>query len=1354
VEAGVVGRLVLVVVAAASLGCRSRLEVAGSTCTTAEDCLAYTSCAFHVGGCTCAGGSCWLDPKAPATESGCRACHGSLDNAAPPLALNGDTSTGALGVGAHQAHLRGGAFSRPVECQECHVVPERIEDPSHLDGDGIAEVTFGDVGTLRRSLTQARWDRERGTCVTYCHGATLMGATNPTPRWTVVDGTEAACGACHGLPPGGDHPASDRCELCHAPTAGPNLTIADPTTHVDGIVQGAVPQCGTCHGTPESPAPPAGTHGETQTTDLAVGAHAAHLTDGALRLALDCAECHVVPTRVDAPGHLDGTAQVTFGPLATAAGAVPAWDRATATCARTYCHGEFPGGNAAAPVWTRVDGTQGACGTCHGDPPPLPHPQVATCATCHPATVTPWGEIDAVGGRHIDGTVDVAAQTCTSCHGDPATGNPAPPTGTRGETLTTQPAVGAHTAHLGASNWHRQVACEDCHVVPTSSAHSDGVATVSLGGLATADGATPQWSAGALTCAGTYCHGATLLGARPGGVTARTPAWTQVDGTFSACGASCHTNPPGGSHPQLGQCATCHPDVIDATGAIIAPARHIDGVVDVTLPACGACHGSAANPAPPPSTTGATATTDVTVGAHAAHLTDGAYRKALGCAECHVVPAAVGDPGHLGPSPAEVTFGALSRTGGAVPAWNRTAATCANTYCHGATLPGATNPTPKWTVVNGSQVGCTTCHGNPPLAPHVQSGACNTCHPMTVTAAGIIDVAGGKHIDGKVDSLDATCTTCHGNATTGVAAPPLGTHGETATTAPAVGAHGAHLGASNWHRAGECVDCHLVPSSTTHGNGTVEVSFSVPATADGATPQFSFSALTCGNVYCHGATLGPAGGGGVVRRTPLWTQVDGSFSACGASCHTNPPGGSHPQSAQCAACHGAVITAGGAFANPGLHINGTVEVTEPACNACHGGAANAAPPVATNGAVTTADLRVGAHQTHLTAGALRQAVPCAECHVVPTTTAQAGHIDTAPAEVTFGALSRTGGAAPAWNRVAGTCAGTYCHGATLTGGSNTTPAWTTVNGTQDACGSCHGTPPSAPHAQMTACRSCHPGTVTTSGTSDVAGGKHINGTVEATTVHPDPAIWLVRGSGNFHGDAADQGLGACTSCHGSDLAGGSAGVSCNQCHAGWRTNCSFCHGTAGDPAGAPPADVAGATATTAVGVGAHAAHLGATHGISARLLCASCHVVPADALSAGHIDPRPAEVTFGTLARTGGVTPTWTHATATCAATYCHGNFTGGATGNAPVWTTVNGSAVACTRCHAVPPSTGRHSLHQSRSYGCDECHSAEVNAGGTAILSPALHVNGVKDVALKRGGTWTASTRRCTPTCHGTETW
>ena len=57
------------------------------------------------------------------------------------------------------------------------------------------------------------------------------------PLWTRVDGSQASCGSCHGNPPPAPHPSDLRCELCHLPTAGSNQTIADASTHLDGIIQ-------------------------------------------------------------------------------------------------------------------------------------------------------------------------------------------------------------------------------------------------------------------------------------------------------------------------------------------------------------------------------------------------------------------------------------------------------------------------------------------------------------------------------------------------------------------------------------------------------------------------------------------------------------------------------------------------------------------------------------------------------------------------------------------------------------------------------------------------------------------------------------------------------------------------------------------------------------------------------------------------------------------------------------------------------------------------------------------------------------------------------------------------------------
>ena len=140
------------------------------------------------------------------------------------------------------------------------------------------------------------------------------------------------------------------------------------------------------------------------------------------------------------------------------------------------------------------------------------------------------------------------------------------------------------------------------------------------------------------------------------------------------------------------------------------------------------------------------------MGAHQSHLvpTDG-LAAPVACSQCHKVPAAVGDSGHLdGTLHAEVSFGALAKSGGANPAWDRGPANCSSTYCHGGTLnAGGTNHLPAWTTVNGTQKACGTCHGSPPPAPHPNSSQCSLCHVDTMNADGTIKeiVSGSAAID-------------------------------------------------------------------------------------------------------------------------------------------------------------------------------------------------------------------------------------------------------------------------------------------------------------------------------------------------------------------------------------------------------------------------------------------------------------------------------------------------------------------------------------------------------------------------------------------------------------------------------
>src|SRR5262249_17798253 len=71
------------------------------------------------------------------------------------------------------------------------------------------------------------------------------------------------------------------------------------------------------------------------------------------------------------------------------------------------------------------------------------------------------------------------------------------------------------------------------------------------------------------------------------------------------------------------------------------------------------------------------------------------------------------------------------------------------------------------------------------------------------------------------------------------------------------------------------------------------------------------------------------------------------------------------------------------------------------------------------------------------------------------------------------------GAMPVY--VDGTCENTSCHGGVFpqgdpSGGANTEPVWTTVDGTQATCGTCHALPPPAPHPKVEfnpICSGCH-----------------------------------------------------------------------------------------------------------------------------------------------------------------------------------------------------------------------------------------------------------------------------------------
>jgi predicted CxxxxCH...CXXCH cytochrome family protein len=514
----------------------------------------------------------------------CAACHGDasragdyLQRAAPPRDLSGGTEPSFPGVGAHSIHLQASSSHAAVACAECHVVPARSDEPGHADHGSPATLVFG---TLASSDEHApSYDPKTRTCQdSYCHGAV-------TAAWNAPRTSQAACGSCHGLPPPLPHPQSQRCSVCHGDVIDEQRQFLAPELHVNGHVEYASGGCTVCHGKGDDPAPPRDTLGNEAPSALGVGAHQAHLASTIGR-SLACKECHTVPKKAEDSGHIQGLpARVLLRGVAESDARTPVWLHAERTCTDTWCHGPSAKGPSASPRWT--DATTPSCTSCHGAPPPAPHPQASECSVCHASVVASDNHTIIDRSRHVDGIVDLTkTNACTACHGSL---NPAPPRDLDGSTDTTAPGVGAHQTHVLGTARSRKVPCSECHLVPTTvlaTGHLDSTrpAEVVFSGAAVAAGVTASYSNG--TCKNTACHGAQWESGNASGGSLTSPTWTRVDGTQATCG-SCHGLPPPPPHPYGALnpvCSACHEDIAPDNQTFVRPDLHGDGLVTFTVP--------------------------------------------------------------------------------------------------------------------------------------------------------------------------------------------------------------------------------------------------------------------------------------------------------------------------------------------------------------------------------------------------------------------------------------------------------------------------------------------------------------------------------------------------------------------------------------------------------------------------------------------------------------------------------------------------------------------------------------------------------------------------------------------------
>ena len=653
-------------------------------------------------------------------------------------------------TGSHKKHANTTGSGLGRNCTTCHNDGGK-DTPTHADGQIFVNFTTGVGGTYTGNGRLTGSAGGYGSCSsTFCHGSANL---KTAPTW----------GAAGPL----------ACNACHSAKVDDTTWSGRHATHYNYSTMPA-----TYTSTPQ-------------------------VLSTTTKYRYSCQACHDPDVTKHGIGPADPgvqAANVFFGFSGSRRGAYVAGTTQVATdngfywtdgtCSTSYCHSNGQGGNplVTTATWASPAGTltctgchdgksTGAATTLSGKHDNHMNPATNTslglanglnCVDCHAKTVTnPANNVIANKSKHVNVLVDysgvraggssrysTATKSCTNiyCHSN---GNPG--------------AI-VFVRMTGSKVWNGSASfgCNGCHGRSTT----NGAPDYAIGGAGTvsANGHYGQHVAASDTttvCAN--CHVKTANKTVAGKFVDYTAAGFHLNGTpnvyfRSTIGATASFN------QGLGQCSNvvCHGSGTPTWGNKTA------------TPTCQKCHGYRSTPwnALDGSTTGAK------VGNHFNHISSATYKYArpITCKECHSDSIALSTDSanataHFNSAGTakvnwSVPANAPLATNGTTPTYNGT--TCANTYCHGATLPDGFTPTkvvPTWNTpfLAGTSADCGKCHGYPPndtatLGNHTTAETdCHSCHPH-VASNNISFSDPTLHMNGVVNAAGGSCTGCHATA--------------------------------------------------------------------------------------------------------------------------------------------------------------------------------------------------------------------------------------------------------------------------------------------------------------------------------------------------------------------------------------------------------------------------------------------------------------------------------------------------------------------------------------------------------------------------------------------------------------